>query len=300
MSLRVLLVDDQPLIRVGFSAILTSQEDIEVVGQAGDGHEALDLAAALDPDVVCMDVQMPRLDGIEATRRLLAAGSRAAVLVLTTFDTDEALFAALSAGASGFLLKSAGPEELIQAVRVLGRGDALLDPLVTRRVLARTTGTSAPTGDTTQPSPDSPADDAAAPAPGAPARERGAASSAPGAPGAEDETATSPDAHGTENGAAASPGTRGTAGGAAASCPGAVGGTAARPDEDASPAGLTARETEVLTAMARGLSNEEIARELVVGRATVKTHVSNVLQKTGARDRVHAVIWAFEHGQSDS
>lgn len=111
MSLRVLLVDDQPLIRVGFSAILTSQEDIEVVGQAGDGHEALDLAAALDPDVVCMDVQMPRLDGIEATRRLLAAGSRAAVLVLTTFDTDEALFAALSAGASGFLLKSAGPEE---------------------------------------------------------------------------------------------------------------------------------------------------------------------------------------------
>lgn len=270
MSLRVLLVDDQPLIRVGFSAILTSQEDIDVVGQAGDGHEALDLAAALDPDVVCMDVQMPRLDGIEATRRLLAAGSRAAVLVLTTFDTDEALFAALSAGASGFLLKSAGPEELIQAVRVLGRGDALLDPLVTRRVLARTTGPSAPTGDTTQPSPDSPADDAAAPAPGAPARERGAASSAPGAPGAEDETATSPDAHGTENGAAASP------------------------------AGLTARETEVLTAMARGLSNEEIARELVVGRATVKTHVSNVLQKTGARDRVHAVIWAFEHGLSGS
>ena len=140
MSLRVLLVDDHPLIRVGFSAILTSQEDIEVVGEACDGQEALELAAALAPDVVCMDVQMPRLDGIEVTRRLLAAGSRAAVLVLTTFDTDEALFAALSAGASGFLLKSAGPEELIQAVRVLGRGDALLDPLVTRKVLARTAG----------------------------------------------------------------------------------------------------------------------------------------------------------------
>ncbi|MEV8157724.1 MULTISPECIES: response regulator transcription factor [Kocuria] len=260
MSLRVLLVDDQPLIRVGFSAILTSQEDIEVVGEACDGQEALELAAALAPDVVCMDVQMPRLDGIEVTRRLLAAGSRAAVLVLTTFDTDEALFAALSAGASGFLLKSAGPEELIQAVRVLGRGDALLDPLVTRKVLARTAGASALAGETTPPSP-APAGDAAAPAPGSPARERDAATSSPGAPGA-------------------------------------VAGTAARPGEDASRAGLTTRETEVLTAMARGLSNAEIARELVVGRATVKTHVSNVLQKTGARDRVHAVIWAFEHGHS--
>lgn len=241
MSLRVLLVDDQPLIRLGFSAILTSQEDMEVVGEAADGEEALELAAALDPDVVCMDVQMPRLDGIEATRRLVASDSRAAVLILTTFDTDEALFAALSAGASGFLLKSAGPEELIQAVRVLGRGDALLDPLVTRRVLARTVEPAAEVDAQTG---RAPAGDAAA--------------SSAGRPGPESEIA---DGQG-----------------------------------DAARAGLTARETEVLAAMARGLSNDEIARELFVGRATVKTHVSNVLLKTGARDRVHAVIWAFEHG----
>ncbi|MDX2341741.1 response regulator transcription factor [Micrococcus sp. M4NT] len=139
MTLRVLLVDDQPLIRVGFTAILRSQPDLEVVGEAGDGEDALRLAAETDPDVICMDVQMPRLDGVEATRRLVAGGTRAAVLILTTFDTDEALFAALTAGAAGFLLKSAGPEELIEAVRVLGRGDALLDPQVTRRVLQRMT-----------------------------------------------------------------------------------------------------------------------------------------------------------------
>lgn len=242
MSLRVLLVDDQPLIRLGFATILTSQEDMEVVGEARDGEEALELAAALDPDVVCMDVQMPRLDGIEATRRLVAAGSRAAVLILTTFDTDEALFAAFSAGASGFLLKSAGPEELIQAVRVLGRGDALLDPLVTRRVLARTVDTAAE-GD------------------------------------AETGRAATGDAAASSTGS-----------------PGPATGPADRQEDDVVRAGLTARETEVLAAMARGLSNDEIARELFVGRATVKTHVSNVLLKTGARDRVHAVIWAFEHG----
>ena len=239
MSLRVLLVDDQPLIRVGFTTILSSQEDIEVVGEARDGAQALDLAAALDPDVVCMDVQMPRMDGIEATRQLLATGARAAVLVLTTFDTDEALFAALSAGASGFLLKSAGPEELVEAVRVLGRGDALLDPLVTRRVLERMTG----------------ADDA----PGGSAASSCSEASAP------------------ETGAAPAEQNR-------------------RGADELDRAGLTAREAEVLRAMARGLSNDEIAQQLVVGRATVKTHVSKVLLKTGARDRVHAIIWAFEHG----
>ena len=239
MSLRVLLVDDQPLIRVGFTTILSSQEDIEVVGEAGDGAQALDLAAALDPDVVCMDVQMPRMDGIEATRQLLATGSRAAVLVLTTFDTDDALFAALSAGASGFLLKSAGPEELVEAVRVLGRGDALLDPLVTRRVLERMTGQPAP--------------------------ERGPA------------VASCSEASAPETGVVpAEQDHRGA--------------------DELERAGLTAREAEVLRAVARGLSNDEIARQLVVGRATVKTHVSNVLLKTGARDRVHAIIWAFEHG----
>ena len=167
MTLRVLLVDDQPLIRVGFTAILRSQPDLEVVGEAGDGEDALRLAAETDPDVVCMDVQMPRLDGVEATRRLVAGGTRAAVLILTTFDTDEALFAALTAGAAGFLLKSAGPEELIEAVRVLGRGDALLDPQVTRRVLQRMT---AGAGAAPPPADAAPADAApAAPAPADPA-----------------------------------------------------------------------------------------------------------------------------------
>ena len=245
MTLRVLLVDDQPLIRVGFTAILRSQPDLEVVGEAGDGEDALRLAAETDPDVVCMDVQMPRLDGVEATRRLVADGTRAAVLILTTFDTDEALFAALTAGAAGFLLKSAGPEELIEAVRVLGRGDALLDPQVTRRVLQRMTagaGAAPPPADA---------------APAAPA---------PAAPAPADPLPAGP-ARGVGSGAGAGDGV-----------------------------GLTAREAEVLRAMARGLSNGEIARELFVGEATVKTHVSNVLLKTGARDRVHAVIWAFEHG----
>lgn len=242
MTLRVLLVDDQPLIRVGFTAILRSQPDLEVVGEAGDGEDALRLAAETDPDVVCMDVQMPRLDGVEATRRLVAGGTRAAVLILTTFDTDEALFAALTAGAAGFLLKSAGPEELIEAVRVLGRGDALLDPQVTRRVLQRMT---AGAGAAPPPADAAPADPAPAdPLPAGPAR-------------------------GVGSGAGAGDGV-----------------------------GLTAREAEVLRAMARGLSNGEIARELFVGEATVKTHVSNVLLKTGARDRVHAVIWAFQRGMA--
>ena len=240
MTLRVLLVDDQPLIRVGFTAILRSQPDLEVVGEAGDGEDALRLAAETDPHVICMDVQMPRLDGVEATRRLVAGGTRAAVLILTTFDTDEALFAALTAGAAGFLLKSAGPEELIEAVRVLGRGDALLDPQVTRRVLQRMTAGAG-----------------AAPPP---------ADAAPAAPAPADPLPAGP-ARGVGSGAGAGDGV-----------------------------GLTAREAEVLRAMARGLSNGEIARELFVGEATVKTHVSNVLLKTGARDRVHAVIWAFEHG----
>ena len=252
MTLRVLLVDDQPLIRVGFTAILRSQPDLEVVGEAGDGEDALRLAAKTDPDVICMDVQMPRLDGVEATRRLVAGGTRAAVLILTTFDTDEALFAALTAGAAGFLLKSAGPEELIEAVRVLGRGDALLDPQVTRRVLQRMTagaGAAPPPADAAPAGP-APAD----PAPADPAR----ADPLPAGP-----------ARGVGSGAGAGDGV-----------------------------GLTAREAEVLRAMARGLSNGEIARELFVGEATVKTHVSNVLLKTGARDRVHAVIWAFQRGMA--
>lgn len=231
--IRVLLVDDQPLIRLGFAAILSSEEDLEVVGEAGDGAEALRRAEELDPDVICMDVQMPGMDGIAATRALDAAGTRAAVLILTTFDRDDFLFETLAAGASGFLLKSAGPEELIAAVRILGRGDALLDPQVTRRVLARVAAPSAAEQDAVRPAPGPATDPAGATAEAGPAVEA---------------------------------------------------------------AGLTARETEILTLMARGLSNGEIARELFVGESTVKTHVSNVLMKLQARDRVHAVIWAFEHG----
>lgn len=225
MTTRVLLVDDQPLIRLGFTAILRSQDDIEVVGEAGDGAECLERAAALDPDVICMDVQMPHMDGVEATRALTAAGTRAAVLILTTFDRDDFLFETLEAGASGFLLKSAEAEHLIDAVRVLGRGDALLDPQVTRRVLRRM-----------------------------------------------------------------------AAGGAGPPEPTAPGGAAAQAGAAVGRARLTGREAEILTLMARGLSNAEIATELYVGESTVKTHVSNVLMKLGTRDRVHAVIWAFEHG----
>ncbi|SJN32549.1 DNA-binding response regulator, LuxR family [Micrococcus lylae] len=248
MSIRVLLVDDQPLIRLGFAAILGSEDGLEVVGEAGDGREALEKVAELDPDVVCMDVQMPVMDGIEATRALAESGARAAILILTTFDRDDFLFDTLTAGASGFLLKSAGPEELIEAVRVLGRGDALLDPQVTRRVLSRL-------------------------ATGAQGAGSGAAGS--GADAEPPAPATVP----------ADPEPADEPGEATAETSAVVG-----------KAGLTARETEILRLMARGLSNAEIAEELFVGESTVKTHVSNVLMKLQARDRVHAVIWAFEHG----
>ncbi len=134
---RVLLVDDQALVRTGFRVILDAQPDLEVVGEAGDGHEAIAVAAEVAPDVVCMDVQMPGLDGLEATRRIAARADAPAVLVLTTFDRDDYLFRALEAGASGFLLKTASPEQLVDAVRVLARGDALLSPAVTRRVIER-------------------------------------------------------------------------------------------------------------------------------------------------------------------
>lgn len=211
--IRVLLVDDQELVRSGLRVILSSQPGLEVVGEAGDGEEGIRLARELTPDVVCMDVQMPRLDGLEATRRLVADASvGAAVLVLTTFDDDDSLFRALEAGASGFLLKTASPEQLVEAVRVLAEGAALLAPAVTRRVIERF-GVSAP------------------------------ATRLP----AEFEQ-------------------------------------------------LTDRESRVLSLVARGLSNAEIAAELVVGEATVKTHVSNVLLKLGVRDRVQAVVRAYESG----
>lgn len=240
-ALRILLVDDQPLIRHGFATILGSEPGLEVVGGAADGAEAVERAAELDPDVICMDVQMPVMDGIEATRRIVASGSRAAVLILTTFDRDDFLFQTLQAGASGFLLKTAEAEELIRAVQVLGQGDALLDPAVTRRVLTRF---SAP-GSAPASTPD--ADVAPSPL---------------GEPRPPVEPAAPPSG-----------------------------------SEPVPPGGpLTGREREILLLLARGLSNAEIAAELFVGEATVKTHVSNLLMKLGARDRIHAVIWAFENG----
>lgn len=211
---RILLVDDQALVRVGFRTILETEPGFEVVGEAADGRDAIAKAAALRPDVICMDVQMPVLDGLGATREICASDSGASVLMLTTFDRDDFLFEALRAGASGFLLKTAEPEHLIDAIHALARGDALLAPAVTRRVIERFA--------------------------------------------APDSAVVIPEA----------------------------------PELDT----LTDRERETLMLLARGHSNGEIAERLYVGEATVKTHVSNVLMKLGIRDRIHAVIWAYEHG----
>lgn len=227
--LRVLLVDDHAVVRTGFRMILESEPDITVVGEATTGVEAVSEASALHPDVICMDVQMPDMDGLEATRRITADPSIAAhVVVVTTFDRDDYLFQALAAGASGFLLKNAGPEELVTAVRVAAAGDALLAPAVTKRVI-----------------------------------ERFAADAAAGG------------AHTLARTAAPTP--------AAASV-------------EPLAAELTERENEVLRLLADARSNAEIARALYIGEATVKTHVSNLLQKLGARDRVAAVVYAHRHG----
>lgn len=221
----VLLVDDQRLVRTGFHTILDTEPGLDVVGEAENGEQAVRLAAELTPDVICMDVQMPVMDGIEATRRIVESGSPSAVLILTTFDDDDFLFRTLAAGASGFLLKSAGAEELIAAVQTLGRGDALLAPTVTRRVLQRFAATQQP-------------------------RER------------VDDAGS-----------------------------GTASGSAPRPTVH-----LTPREREILGHMASGANNAEIAAELVVGESTIKTHVSNILMKLDARDRIQAVIWAHRHG----
>ncbi|SDQ78491.1 response regulator transcription factor [Quadrisphaera sp. DSM 44207] len=208
---RVVLVDDQDLVRTGFRMILGVEPDLQVVGEAADGAAAVALVRATAPDVVLMDVQMPGVDGLTATREVVAT-TCSAVVVLTTFDRDDYLFAALEAGASGFLLKNAGPEELVAAVRLVAAGEALLDPAVTRRVIERF---------------------------------------------------------------AARPG------------------RAARPDLLTA---LTEREREVLVLLARGWSNAEIAQCLVLSEATVKTHVSHLLAKLGLRDRVQAVVHAYETG----
>jgi len=210
---RVLLADDQALVRQGFRLILELERDIEVVGEAADGREALRLTRELDPDVVVMDIRMPELDGIDATRRLLAAGSRARVLILTTFDLNEYVYEALRAGASGFLLKDAPGDQLVNAIRTVASGEALLAPTLTRRLIEHFL--------------DQPPSDAAPP-------------------------------HGLNR--------------------------------------LTQREIEVLTLVARGLSNSEIAAALFLGEATIKTHVGRILQKLDLRDRVQAVVHAYESG----
>ncbi|HET8866955.1 MAG TPA: response regulator transcription factor [Agrococcus sp.] len=256
---RILLVDDQALVRAGFETILSSEPGFEVVGQAKDGAEGVRLATELQPDVICMDVQMPVLDGLEATREIVAGLSHAAVLMLTTFDREDFLFDALSAGASGFLLKTAEPEQLIDAVHALARGDALLSPEVTRRVIERF----------------------ATPSAGREAAEGRVSSPADGGP----SDTTRPDA--------SDPDASRTTVAPDASVDGTPAGASIAHDALAS---LTDRERETLLLLARGRSNAEIAREFFVAEATVKTHVSNVLLKLGIRDRIHAVIWAYEHG----
>jgi DNA-binding NarL/FixJ family response regulator len=210
---RVLIVDDDDLMRAGLRGVLASDDAIELVGEADDGRQAVYRTRLLKPDVVLMDVRMPDLDGISATRELLAAFPEVKVVILTTFEQDDYIFGALNAGASGFLLKRTRPEELIAAIHTIAAGDSLLSPSVTSRVIGRMAG---------QPSPDAARD--------------------------------------------------------------------ARLEE------LTPRETEVLSLMARGLSNVEIAATLVIEESTVKTHVKRILAKLDARDRVQAVIFAYESG----
>lgn len=249
--IRVLLVDDHRLVRTGFQMILTAEDDIEVVGEAENGADAIAAAAELAPDVVCMDVQMPVMDGIDATRRIVEERAGATrVLMLTTFHDDAAVQASLRAGASGFVLKNSPPETLVDAIRVVHQGDALLDPQVTKSVIsAAVREAAAPAGEATA-SEELPAPDVT-PAEGAPARDATPSGLAPAQ--------------------AASP---------------------THPALDA----LTEREREVLLLLAEGHSNAAIATRMYVSAATIKTHVSNLLAKLGVHDRIHAVIFAYEHG----
>lgn len=245
---RVLIVDDQPLVRGGFRMLVDSQPDLTVIGEAGDGQEAVDfvseaLGTERVPDVVLMDVRMPRLNGIEATQAILAAHPQTKVIVLTTFDLDEYALDGIRAGASGFLLKDARPEELLEAIRTVARGDAVIAPSTTRRLLDHLIA-------------DNPGDDAPTSASQAsPARVAGNATGPGQAPAA-----------------------------------------ASNPWENPRLSVLTAREREVFELVGRGLSNAEIMSELFLSEPTVKTHVSHILAKLGARDRVQAVVIAYETG----
>ena len=214
MTVRVLLCDDKALVRSGFRMVLEARKDMEVVGEAENGADALELAARCRPDVILMDVRMPVMDGVEATRRLARTGTSARIVILTTFDSDEYVYEALRAGASGFLLKDVQPAQLVDAIRVVARGEALLAPTVTRRLLDRFAHTL-------------PASSRTAPA---------------------------------------------------------------------ALAELTERELEVLTLLASGLSNAELAERLFLSETTVKTHVSSILRKLGLRDRVQAVVLAYQAG----
>jgi DNA-binding NarL/FixJ family response regulator len=211
--IRILVADDQPLVRGGFKMILEERADLDLVGEAATGEQAVELARELDPDVILMDVRMPSLDGVEATRRLVDGGSRAKILVLTTFDLDEYVYAAVRAGASGFLLKDVQPAELVDAIRVVAAGNSLFGPAATQRLVERFT-------------------------------------------------------------------------------------QAPQARETASPAldALTDRERDILRLLAQGNSNAELAERLYLSEATVKTHVSAILRKLGVRDRVQAVITAYEAG----
>ncbi len=214
MNVRVLIADDQALVRSGFRMILEARDDLEVVGEAENGARAIELARELEPDVVLMDVRMPVMDGVEATRLLLESGAAARVIILTTFDLDEYVFEALRAGASGFLLKDVLPAQLVEAIRVVASGEALLAPSITRRLLDRFAATFDASSSNSPPELDS----------------------------------------------------------------------------------LTPRELEILRLIAGGLSNAEIAGQLFLSETTVKTHVSSVLRKLHLRDRVQAVVLAYEAG----
>jgi DNA-binding NarL/FixJ family response regulator len=215
MSIRVLVADDQSMVRAGFRLLLSGEDDIEVVAEASNGLEAVDKAARFHPTVVLMDIRMPQLDGLEATRRILAADSTARILILTTFDLDEYVYEALRSGASGFVLKDDPPAQLIAAIRVVADGEALLSPAITKRVIKQFTRIPRPE----------------------PPRQL---------------------------------------------------------DE------LTERELDVFRLIARGLSNAEIARELYISDTTVKTHITHILMKLNLRDRVQAVVLAYETGLFDS
>jgi DNA-binding NarL/FixJ family response regulator len=222
MTTTIMLVDDQELLRMGFRMVLDSQPDLEVVAEAADGRAAVSLAAEHAPDIVLMDVRMPEVDGVAATRAIIASGSTSRIIILTTFDLDEYAYAALRAGASGFLLKDAPPPDLLSAIRAVASGDAVVAPSTTRRLLETV------------------------------------AHRLPG-PDRDDD--------GGRSGGAGGPLTQ-----------------------------LTPREREVVVAVARGLSNAEIADTLVLAEATVKTHVGRILAKLALRDRVQIVVFAYEHG----